>query len=257
MGTVSKALELLDILGRANAPSGLTNVAREAGFDKATARRLLLELAAHGFVEQDQDTRDYALGPALQMLGKTREDRFPLFRTIQPIVRALSEETGETVHAAEYCAGVLVSICIEQSSKAIRVSIDHGQKLPLHATASGIAFLAASQDAFVETVARKPLERFTANTPVKPTALLSAVREAATRGYSISDQYLEDDVHSVAAAIRGANGKPIGTLAIAVPTQRMTEKATDKFGQLLRRAAEDVSRHLAGRRQHQPLRNAS
>lgn len=257
MGTVGKALGLLDILARSSNSRGLTSLASEAKFDKATTRRLLVELAARGFVEQDSVSRDYALGPALQMLGKAREEHFPLLRTVQPFVRALAAGTGETVHAAEYCAGVLVSICIEHSSKAIRVSIEHGHRLPLHATASGIAFLSASADTLVETIAGKPLERFTANTPVKPAALRRAVREAVARGYSISDQFLEDDVHSVAAAIRGANGKPIGTLAIADPTQRVTEKATERFGQLLRRAAEDVSRHLAGKKQTPPLRRAS
>ncbi len=255
MGTVSKALGLLDILARTHAPKGLTGIAAAAGFDKSTTRRLLLELAANGYVVQDSDSRDYELGPALQVLGKAREERFPLYRTTQPFVRALAERIDETVHATEYGAGTLLSICIEHSTKANRVILDQGQKLPLHATASGIAFLAASTPAFVDSIARKSLPHFTATTPTSRHSLLRAVQEAAERGYSISNQSLEEGVSSVAAAICNQAGKPIGTIAIAVPTLRMTPKALVEFGALVRAAADDVSQHLAGRKP--ALRKAS
>jgi IclR family transcriptional regulator, acetate operon repressor len=255
MGTVSKALGLLDILARTHAPKGLTSIATIAGFDKATTRRLLLELTSNGFVVQDSESRDYELGPALQVLGKAREDRFPLYRTTLPFVRALAERTDETVHATEYSAGVLLSICIEHSTKANRVSLEQGQKLPLHATASGIAFLAASTPAFVDSVARKPLPHFTATTSTSRDSLLRIVRETAARGYSISNQSLEEGVSSVAASICNQAGKPIGTIAIAVPTLRMTPKVIAEFGTLVREAADEVSQHLAGRKP--ALRKAS
>jgi IclR family transcriptional regulator, acetate operon repressor len=255
MGTVSKALGLLDIIARSNAPKGLTAIANAAGFDKATTRRLLMELTHNGYVVQDSDSRDYELGPALQVLGKAREERFPLYRTTLPFVRALAERTDETVHATEYSAGVLLSICIEHSTKASRVSLEQGQKLPLHATASGIAFLAASTPAFIDGIARKPLAHFTSTTLTSRESLLRVVRETAARGYSISNQSLEEGVSSVAAAIRNQNGKPVGTIAIAVPTLRMTAKVIAELGILAREAADEVSVHLSGRKPS--LRKAS
>lgn len=248
MGTVSKALGLLDILATAHAPKGLTGIANAAGFDKATTRRLLIELTNNGYVVQDSDSREYELGPTLQVLGKTREDRFPLYRTTLPFVRALSERTGETVHATEYSAGVLLSICIEHSTKANRVSLEQGQRLPLHATASGIAFLAASTPAFVDNITRKPMAHFTSTTATSREALWEVVRETQNRGYSMSNQSLEEGVSSVAAAICNQNGKPIGTIAIAVPTLRMSQKVSIEFGQLVRHAADEISQHLAGRK---------
>ena len=117
MGTVSKALSLLDILASSQGPKGLSGIAAAAGFDKATTRRLLVELANSGYVVQNNDNRDYELGPALQVLGRIREDRFSLYRTILPFVRTLAERTDETVHASEYSAGVLLSICIDRYRK--------------------------------------------------------------------------------------------------------------------------------------------
>jgi IclR family transcriptional regulator, acetate operon repressor len=248
MGTVSKALGLIDILARAQGPRGLTGIASAAGFDKATARRMLLELTANGYVVQNADSRDYELGPALQVYGKIREERFSLYRTILPYVRALCEQTDETVHASEYSAGMLLSICTEHSTKPIRVNLEQAQKLPLHATASGIAFLAASTPAFIDAVLRKPLPQFTSTTLTNPGTILTSIREAITRGYSISNQTLQDGVSSVASVIRNQADKPIGTVAIAVPSSRMTPKVITEFGPLVRKTADDISQQLAGRR---------
>lgn len=247
MGTVSKALGLLDFLKDIDASYGLTDLARLSGFDKATTRRLLLELVANGFVEQDEVTRAYMLGPTLQMLGRAREERFPLYKTAYPIVKQLSEVTGETVHAAEYGAGVLISICTEQSDKANRVILTTGQKLPLHATASGMAFLAASTPQFVESIMRKPMEAFTKATPTDRDTLLTSIQETKVRGYSISNQSLEDGVHSVAAAIIDNRGKPIGSIAVAMPTSRTSQASIEANGTLVRQAAQNISLRLYGK----------
>ncbi len=248
MGTVSKALGLIDILARANGPKGLTGIAKAAGFDKATARRMLLELAANGYVVQNSDSRDYELGPALQVYGKIREERFSLLKTVTPFVRALCEQTGETVHASEYSAGMLLSICTEHSTKPIRVNLEPGQKLPLHATASGIAFLSASSPAFIDATLRKPLPQFTSATLTNAEDISKAVREARVLGFATSNQTLQDDVSSVAGAIRNQFDKPIGTLAIAVPTLRMTPNSISELGALVQKTATEISNKLSGRR---------
>jgi DNA-binding IclR family transcriptional regulator len=255
MGTVSKALGLLDILAQPQGPKGLTAISIAAGFDKATTRRLLLELVGNGYAVQDYESREYELGPSLQVLGRIREERFSLYRTILPFVRELAEQTGETVHASEYGAGMLLSICTEHSSKPIRVNLDQGQKLPLHATASGIAFLSASTPAFIDTALRKVLTKFTSATLTNPECILKVVHAAASRGYSISDQSLQEGVSSVAAVVRNQNGKPIGTIAIATPSLRMTTKFNHEMGLLVRKSAEEISQQLSGRRPK--LRKAS
>ena len=68
MSTISKALTLLDAISRLEKEAGLSDIARHCGLDKATARRFLVELEKHGFVEQDMETRRYRLGGAPELL---------------------------------------------------------------------------------------------------------------------------------------------------------------------------------------------
>jgi len=248
MGTVTKALELLELLRAAGHKLGLSELARQAGFDKATTRRLLVELVDNGLVEQDPRDKSYDLGPALQTLGRAREQRFPLYRIIEPVVRALAEQAGETVHAAEYSAGGLSSICIEHSQHSNRVILDRGQRLPLHATASGLAFLAAAPPSLVDAVAAKPLTGYTGATPISPDQLAAMLAETRRRGYSYCDQLFEVGVSSVAAAIRNALGRPIGTIAVALPSSRCTAGRADQLGRLVQAAAREVGERLAGGR---------
>ncbi len=246
MGTVSKALALLDILSRPDVQLGLTEISARAGYDKATTRRLLVELKSQGFVEQDDLSRNYMLGPALLMLGRAREERFPFFRIAQPIVRGLAEASGESAHASEYGGGAMNSVCVQASDKSNRVIIEVGSKLPLHATASGIAFLSASTPAFVDAALRKPLTRLSTTTKTDPAEVAALVAEARARGYSLSDQLNEAGVQSVAAAIVNPRGAPVGAIAIAMPSVRATPAILADCGALVVAAAAEISARLFG-----------
>jgi IclR family transcriptional regulator, acetate operon repressor len=246
MGTVSKALALLDILAVPQARLGLTEIARLADYDKATTRRFLVELKASGFVEQDDQTRDYMLGPSLLRLGRVREERFPFFRIAQPVVRFLAEASGETAHASEFGGGVMNSVCVQASDKSNRVIIEVGEKLPLHATASGIAFLAAAPAAVLAATLAKPLPRFSEKTETDPAALADLVAQARSRGYSQSDQLKETGVHSVAAAILNPRQAPVGAIAVAMPSTRSTPAILAQCGALVQDAAAEISARLFG-----------
>lgn len=222
-------------------------MARLSGFDKATTRRLLLALKADGFVEQDEETRAYLLGPALLMLGRAREERFPFFKIAQPAVRALAETVGETTHVSEYAAGAMASICAQQSDKSSRVIVTVGERLPLHATASGLAYLAASLDSFVDAAFRKPLPRFSANTLTDPSALWVILRGARARGYVECNQLRSEGVFSVGAAIVGPRGAPIGAIAVALPSLRAEPEKITEIGALVAGAAAEISTRLLGK----------
>jgi len=241
MGTVRKALQLLDILARPDADPGLTDIARLSGHDKATTRRLLLSLMADGFVEQDATSRAYRLGPALLMFGRAREDRFPFFKTVMPTVQALAQASGETAHACEYSAGAMNSVCSQPSDKSNRVIVQVGERFALHATASGLAFLAASADSVVT-----PHTAYTDTTLVTPDALRAQISAARAKGYAICNQFREVGVHSVATAILTPAGTPIGSIAIAMPSARAGANQIATAGNLVAQAAKTISARLFG-----------
>ena len=247
LGTVSKALQLLEFIRDPDDHPGLSEIARKAGFDKATTRRLLVELAQNGFVEQDEDSRAYHLGPALRLYGRACEAQRPLVQILQPILRHLSDQAGETAHASEFGGGALHSICNQLTEKSVRVVVKLGQILPLHATASGLAYLAARSGAEVEAALKKPRASLTRHTLLDADALRQVVEQTRLRGYSICAQGFEDGVTSVAAAYLNQNGRPIGSIAIALPTFTATPEKIAECGALVCSAAVEAGKRLFGK----------
>jgi len=246
LGTVGKAISLLELFTVAEPELGLTDLARRSGFDKATTRRLLVALTGHGFVEQDAGTRHYRLGAGLSRLARIREARLPFLQTAVPLVRDLASATAETVHLSEFGIDRLVTVHVEHPAWANRVNIDIGQLLPLHSTASGIAYLAFARDEIVKACLAGPLEAFTAHTLIEPAAISRSMAEARERGYSICDQGLEEGVISVAAAILAAEGFALGTIAVAAPKARTTTADITQRGLAVMAAAREISMRLNG-----------
>ncbi|MBX4922281.1 MULTISPECIES: IclR family transcriptional regulator [Rhizobium] len=246
MSTIGKALSLLDTLSRLDKEAGLTDIARLCALDKATARRFLVELEKHGFVEQDPDTRRYRVGSAPVRLARIREARFPLLPVAIPFIKSLAEASTETVHLSEISGGRLSTIHVEDAPRAHRIIIDVGSLLPLHATASGLAFLAFSPRSEIDAFLAKPLEKFTEYTVVDPQLMRDLLEETAARGFSVCDQGLEAGVISTAAPIRTPNGHPIGCVAVAAPLSRTTKSAIHEFGAQAAAAANAISEKYYG-----------
>jgi DNA-binding IclR family transcriptional regulator len=248
MSTVAKAISLLEMLGTGAPEVALAELARRSSFDKATTRRLLVALIEHGLVEQNEQSRLYRLGAGIARLALMREAQFPFLRAAIPTVEALAQETGETVHVSEYSNRGLVSLHAVESTRANRVSVQIGELLPMHATASGIAFLAFADEGVLERVLGAPLSPYTQHTVTEPMVLGRLVDEARTRGYAIGAQGYEDGVFSVAAPILAADGAAIGALAIAAPKARIHDGDAKRYGVAVAAAAGTIGGRLTGRR---------
>ncbi|WP_296746241.1 IclR family transcriptional regulator [Mesorhizobium sp.] len=246
MSTVAKAISLLEVLGRGAPETALADLARSVGFDKATTRRLLVSLIAQGLVEQDEATRLYRLGAGLTRLALMREAQFPFLRMAVPVVEALAAETGETVHLSEYSKRGLISVHVIESTKANRVSVPPGEVLPMHATASGIAFLAFAEERVRSAVLAGPMPAFTPFTIGDATMLAEHIAAARARGHSTGSQGFEEGVISVAAPILGADGLAIGAIAVAAPRVRTAKNDVERHGASVIAAAREIGERLFG-----------
>jgi DNA-binding IclR family transcriptional regulator len=76
--------------------------------------------------------------------------------------------------------------------------------VPLHATSTGKAFLAALPGEELDALLRAPLERFTATTITDPGDLRTELEAVRERGYAVSRGELEPALWGVSAAARAA-----------------------------------------------------
>lgn len=245
--TVDKALTLLGRFSVEAPEYGLSELARAAGMDKATVLRILNSFAAHGFVEQDQETRRFRLGSAVLHLARVRENTVPLLSIIRPVLDRLAERTGETAHASLPDGNALVTLAIALPYRSTRVFVDPAQRLPFHATASGVVFLAAAEPQMSARILSEiTLSRHTELTATGMAEVKAKIDIARKNGFAVADRTFESDTVGVAAAFVDASGHARGTIAVAAVAARCNPAALETISVDVRQAAAEVSRLLGG-----------
>lgn len=247
MRTVEKALRLLDLFDETRPSIGLSALARLAGLDKATVLRMLSDLATAGLVEQDPVSREWRLGAGLLRLARRREAAFPVTGVLAPILARLAEATGETAHASLRDGRDLGTVGVAESARTTRVHLDPGLVLPLHATASGLAYTAFARPEVLADLLARDLSGMTEATPTDPARLRALVEQARARGFASADQTMERDVIGLALPVFGADGFAIGALAVASPASRMTDAHRNLILTALTSAAQEATQALGGR----------
>jgi DNA-binding IclR family transcriptional regulator len=241
--SIDRAAELLEAVARAPEPETAPELADACGLNRSTAWRILATLEHHGLVERDPDSNRYSLGFAVLRLAAAAGHE-PLVRLAHPVLRRLADATGETVNLA--VARRLELVYADQLQARHVMAPDWlGHAVPLHATSTGKAFLAALPDAELEALLRTPLECFTDTTITRPGALraeLDAVRE---RGYAVSRGELEPALWGVSAAARDAAGRPAAVVSVWGADARVRERM-DMLGGAVATAADELAALLRG-----------
>ncbi|MBV0911776.1 IclR family transcriptional regulator [Anianabacter salinae] len=233
MGTVAKALSLLDLFTLARPEIGLSDLARLSGMNKATVYRMVSELQAEGLLEQT-GTRAYRIGPAVLRLAALREATVPLRAAAMPLLQRLSDRTGETVHLSFLEGGKLGTYAFTYAdAHGTSVRMEDAAVLPFHATASGLAVLAYLPPDRREALLTPPLAGFTAATQTDAARIRAALSQVRASGIAVSTGGFEADVSSLAVPLFAADGSVTGALAVATPVSRMTDALRARIAQAL------------------------
>ena len=99
IGSLDRGLHILDLLGSAPGPLGVTDIAGVLEVDKSTAYRLLCTLQGRGYVEQ-LETKKYRLGLRCIHIGAVTLNAIDTRVEAAPFLAELARRTGKTVHLA-------------------------------------------------------------------------------------------------------------------------------------------------------------
>ncbi|MEM7427093.1 MAG: IclR family transcriptional regulator [Pseudomonadota bacterium] len=245
MRTVDRALGLLKYFTVDSPEWGLSDLARAARMDKATTLRMLQVMTRHGFLAQDAATRRFRLGIAPLNLARVREATNPLTSVIEPVMDAIMTATNETTHASTGIGTTVVPIGVSEPQRSTRVFVDPSLELPIHAAASGLAYLAFGEPSVLEAVLADPdFEEFTDDTPLSRADVMPHIEEARRHGFSVADKTYDDEVVGVAAPFFDQSGYAQGTIAVATPTYRMSEDKLRETAQAVVDGALEITRGI-------------
>lgn len=248
MGTITKSLNLLNYFSERLPEIGLIEFKNLTKQDKATLHRHLTELESNGFLEQNPHTRKYRLGATLLRLASVRETTFPARKIVAYLVKKLSEELNELVHASLLQKNVMSPLCFHDGgSGGTRVYFSEADILPLHATASGLAALSFSSQQLFESIKLGSLDSYTDFTITDQSELEEQIKIIRDRGYAYTSQSFEAEVCSFAAPFFENNEYAYGAVSIAIPRSRLDTIDQSNFINALWKTADKITRELGGR----------
>jgi DNA-binding IclR family transcriptional regulator len=97
----------------------------------------------------------------------------------------------------------------------------------------------------VRNILDKGLTKYTEHTLLSLADLFEDLRVTRERGFAISEQEFENDIHAVAAPILDASGYPVAVIAIVGPSYRLPRERMLGLGQSIR-ATTDAIAHDVG-----------
>jgi IclR family transcriptional regulator, KDG regulon repressor len=243
--SVERAFSLLELLGKGDDSLGISELAQRSALPVGTVHRLLNTLTQLGYVEQDLDSRKYALGIRVLHLRGAIVNRLKLGEQAMPIMKALMRRVDETVHLAVLSEGEIFYVDRIEGFQTRNMYTHLGKRGPVHCTALGKTLLAFRPDPVVEQiVAARGLPRMTDTTITELDELKRELIHIRQQGYALDDEESEEGVRCLAAPIRDYTGKVIAALSVSGPASRIRSERDAELSKAVCWAGERISAGL-------------
>ena len=240
---VDRGAELLVRVLESDEPVALSELATASGIPKSTASRLVSALERRGLIEQDGQRGRLRPGPAILRVAERSMLERSLVELARPSLDALAEASGETINLAVPARAGVEHIAQVDSRHFLGTGQWLGQTIDYHCTAVGKVFMAFGR----APIPPQPLTRYAPDTITDPDRLQDELEVVRRHEYATAVDELESGLAAMAAPVRGAQGRVVGSLSITGPTVRMTPQRIQELRPILSGEADTLSRRLGHR----------
>lgn len=258
VGSVARAVEVLDALAGSVAGLGVNEVARRLGVNASTASRLLATLQEAGLVARAPDGGPYRLGLKILTWSDRVLEQLDVRTLARPLLARLVEETGETATLSLPGEAEAVTVDFVPSPSSVVSMARVGRPSVPHATAAGKVMLAFRDGAGAEgqggagaeargRAGAGPLPAFTPRTITDPDALAAELAAVRDRGWAEAVGEREPDLAALAAPVFGRDGGLAAILGVQGPASRLPAATRRALREPLLAAARELSAGLGFR----------
>jgi DNA-binding IclR family transcriptional regulator len=232
------ALAILRRLAGA-APLGVNALARALGLNPSTCFNILKTLVAEEFVDFDPVAKTYRLGSAPAKLFQAEPDLTSWTNWMCRELGAIALEFSITCGLWQVWGDRVILTEVAESTRATRIHLTLGQRLPNHLGAMGRCIAAREGLSLAEIAEVLPTLRW--QSPPSPERYFRDMRLAVSRGWSVDEGDYLRGVTTVAAGIGGKDGGTQYCLTSTLFTGQHDDRDLGRIGDrtaALARAAE-------------------
>lgn len=205
--SVSRALRVLEEVGRSGRPLPVKVIARRAGLNLSTAYHLVRTLSFEGYLVRVPDG-DYRIGPGVAERFHDLVMALGRPPSAHAVLQHFADSTGHTAYLARFVDNRLVIADVVEGPNSPHLEdLQVGLEIAAHATALGKALLgtlpAGQRRRQLAEVGMRP---FTPNTPTDPAQLEVELRGVGPDGVVIERGQFRSDVCCAGGAVRALDG---------------------------------------------------
>lgn len=224
----------------------VSRIAEQTGLATSTVHRILQELVALGWAREDGE-HGYLLGPRVLALTGHRFDEGTIVRLAHPVLMALREQTGLTVHFALRSGDQCVYVDKLEGLRPYQMRSRVGLAIPMHCTAIGKSVLARTPEPEVRAlVGRTGLPGATTHTLTTVERLLADLEAVARRGFAVDAEENELGIRCIGAPVLDHRDRPIGGISISGLAHEVAAKDVRRLAPLVVEAAGEITAALGG-----------
>jgi len=241
-GSVHRTLQILEVVADRGGASA-KEIADDTGLPLPTVYRLARELLDSDYLVHIREEKRFELGYKLHSLGVSLHQQIGVSREVRAEVTALHHHLGVAAYFAVHRGAQITVVVTADSPQCPRLRpLEFGYHEAAHATALGKILLATmSPSQRMLHLDPEPMQRFGPRTITGHGELTEQLERVADRGIAWEFGEFQDGATCAAAAVRGASGVLIGSVAVSGPEARFAS-GQDEVEAALRSTASRVSR---------------
>jgi DNA-binding IclR family transcriptional regulator len=245
--SIQRAALLLRLLTTHNRTGmRLVDLYRRANLERPTAHRILQGLIAEGLVEQNQESKQYFLGPALYEMGLAAAPRPQLRDICHPHLGELARISGDTVFFTGRAG--LDGVCLDRAEGAFPVKVfvlEIGKRRPLGVGGGGLAILAALDSDESSRILKANAVRLEERFPrFKEATVKQALTTARRVGYILADVVEVPGIRTLAMAVRMPDTSVVGAISISAMAQRLDNERLGLLVESMKQAVSAIEDEL-------------
>jgi IclR family transcriptional regulator, pca regulon regulatory protein len=248
--SLARGLSILSAFRSGRPLLGVSDLSREVGLSRSTAHRYIATLAELGYLQQDDATRKYRLGPRVLDLGFSAINSMELREISHPHLQALSDATGHTVNMAVLDGADIVYIercrTSQHGQRDIDLNLHIGSRLPAYCTSMGKVLLAHLGDDQQRAVLKQI--RFTQRGPNTLTAredLIAELERVRATGLAVNNEELAYGLRSIAVPVRSHTNDVVAAINLAVHRSMVSlDSLVANLAPPLRKTADEISARI-------------
>ena len=239
--TLIKGLTVLEHLAGSETPRGVSDLARSLKLTKSNVHRTLQTLVAAGYARATPPGT-YECTLKLFELASSVLARVDVRQVAEPYMRALAEQTQETIHLSLLDKVEVIYLHKIESPQPVRAYSSIGGRAPAYCVASGKALLAYQEEALTHLPDALPV--YTPRTIASLDLLRRELEQVRIQGFAINRGEWRDGVCGLAVIVHDAMGRPGAAIGISGPADRLSPAALRRYSEIVVDAARGLSRAL-------------